>query len=314
MATKKKKSSSIFSSLRRIVGNPTYGRRDFERNVKKLVKQGLYVPSVPIESLQPGRYVNSLIKKFADVLQGTAQAIQVNPGEVKKYKEQGIRTRNGRAIVEVPKGATARRIRAENGVPRYEVKLRTKRGVQTQVREIVPVWDLEAHIVRKVNNAPPLQQNQFIGVRFYGNNSAKYFREKDLLLAWLIEYKSVQFAATHGSPEDQQEYYQNLEVITFYDEKKWNKEYNDRQEARKKSKTHAAQQRYRERQKQRYAEMDELEKRMYRERRYTDRAERAERERARRAQLKHDDPSAYARMLEENAARVRASRARRKQK
>jgi hypothetical protein len=314
MAKKKPKSSNPFNSLRNISGNPKYGRRQFKRDVNKLIKQGLYTPSVSLEDLQPGKYVNSLLRKFQDVLSGTAQAIKVNPGEVKKYKEQGIRTRNGRAIVEVPKGATAERIRAENGTPRYKVTQRTKQGTRTTVREIVPEQDLEARIRRLVESEGPITRNEFYGFRFFGNNSARYFKEKEMLLNYFLSYPTFQEAARSDSAEMQQDVYQNFEITRFSDVRAWGAEYNARRNERASQRSKEASRRYRERLKERYAQMDELEKREFRERRVTDRENRASRERARRAQLKHDDPSAYAKMLEENAARVRASRAAKKKK
>jgi hypothetical protein len=309
---KKKAKSSIFSTIRNSLGAPSYGRREFKRDVNKLIKQGLYNPSVPVNELQPGRYVNSLLKKFKDVLGGTAQAIQVNPGEISKYREQGFRTRNGRAIVEVPKGAKAKRVRSDNGVPRFDVIQRTPQGTRRTTRELVPYVDLEARIMREVNSQRELRKGEYYGFRFYGNNSARYFKEKQTLLNYFLAYQSVDLANRAGSAEDQQEIYQNFEVTIFSDVKAYGEEYNKRFKERQQNYNRAAQARYRERLKERYAAMDEIEKREYRENKYKDRENRAAREKARRAQLKHDDPAAYAKMLEANAARVKASRAKKK--
>jgi hypothetical protein len=312
MPSKKKKSTSIFESLRKSTGNPTYGRKQFKRDVNKLIKQGLYTPKLELSDLNPSRYINSLLRRYQDVLGGTAQAIKVNPGEVKKYQEAGYRTSHGRAIVELPKGARAKRIPAHEGVPRFQTIRRAPQGVETVTNELVPPQSLEARIRRAIEREPALKKGEYYGVRFYGNNSARYWSDKEVMLQVLMNYPSVQEAMASENPEYEDEYYQNFRIVRFKNTMAWENEYNERQESLARTRSKAARERYRERQRQRYAAMDELERRIYRERTVTDRAQRAERERNRRNQLKHDDPSAYARMLEENAARVRKSRANKK--
>jgi hypothetical protein len=311
MAKSKKKSSGIYDSLRKSLGNPTYGRRQFKRDVNKLVKAGLYNPKSGIENLAPGKYVNSLLRKFSNVLEGRAQALKVNPGEVKKYREQGLPTRNGRVIVEAPKGSKVERLRPENGVPRYRVTQNGKNGTRVTVREIVPYSDLEARIRRIVYNKPEPKSNEAIGFRFFGNNSARYFAHRDMLLDFFLAYQSVEEAVRSGDTEAEQEIYQNFEVTIIKGrkgEQAWGKEYHDRQIRQQSERARAARARFRAREQERYRNMDELDKRIFRDQKYKDRAERAERERNRRAQLKHDDPAAYAKMLEQNAARAKASR------
>lgn len=221
-----KKSQNPFSSLRNTFAEPKYGQRQFKRDVKKLVKAGLYTPKVNLPDIEPGRYINSLLKKFRGVLEGTQTTYAINPGERKKLQEAHIPVRNGHAIINVPKGAKAKRLPARNGIPRFEVTERHKNGnVRRFQREVVIGGDVIAQIQWHIDEAPELRKGEYYGLRFNGGLSAALHSSKRSLAEYVMKYDAVQWAEQDGSPEAA------AEVVQFIEVQIWkpgphNKEYN----------------------------------------------------------------------------------------
>jgi hypothetical protein len=228
MATKKKKSTSIFSAVRKQFGDENYGTKQFRRDFNKLVKSGLMKPQ---KSKQPTatEYALRQIRKFADVLSGEAQTFRIGTREGKAYREAGYIVKNNTAVVHAGKGARARRVApTEKGIPQFEVVTPGKNGKEKVARRVLlPYGDLESYVNYIVYDTPPLKKGEFIGFRFFGNNSIRYWFEPDAkqkLLEYFLRYQSVAQAADSGDADEQEEIYANFEVVIFRDQKEWSKQ------------------------------------------------------------------------------------------
>jgi hypothetical protein len=228
MATRKKKSTSIFSAVRKQFGNENYGTRQFRRDFNKLVKSGLLKPqkNQKPSGPTPTEYALRQIRKFADVLSGEAQTFKIGTREGKAYREAGYIVKNNTAIVHAGKGAKARRVApTDKGIPQFEVITPGKNGKEKVARRVLlPYGDLESYVNYIVYESPPLKKGEFIGFRFFGNNSIRYWFEPDAkqkLLEYFLRYQSVSQAAESGDPEEQEEIYANFEVVIFRDQKEW---------------------------------------------------------------------------------------------
>jgi hypothetical protein len=231
MASRKKKSTSIFSPLRRSTGNENYGAREFQQDFNRLVKAGILKPQKS-EKPQPTEYALRQIRKFADVLSGNAQTLKIGSREGKAYREAGYTVRNGVAIVHASKGSKVKRLRpSEQGAPQFEIRTPGTNGrTKVSKRVLVPYGDLEAYVMQIVYDSPPLKPGEFIGFRFFGNNSIRYWFEPDAkqkLLEYFLAYRAVIDAANSDDIESQEEIYANFEIVIFEDQQQWAQEVRD---------------------------------------------------------------------------------------
>lgn len=309
MSGKPKKQSHIFDAIRREFDTPDYGLKSFRKDVAKLKKLGLTSKKVDARSQQATRYMVNQVRKFADVLSGKAAVITVPKSEKPYYQNAGHRTKGHKVVVQTPHGEKARRAKPVNNIPSYTTK--GGHGIP-KTHVLVPYSELETHLKQTVMTAPPLKKGESYGFRFFGNNSYRLFSSKGALLEYFLAYQSVDEAIRKGRETDSQEIYRNFVVAKVANAKGWNAEIREAKAERAQSRAQANRERYNEWRRKRFAEMDELEKREKTQRSAQYKKSHATAERARRAQLKHDDPAAYAAQLEKNAARVKASRAKRK--
>lgn len=224
MAARKKK-SSIYSSVRKQFGDENYDIKKFRRDFKTLVKSGLLKPQQS-KLPTPTEYALRQIRKFADVLSGEAQTFKIGTREGKAYRDAGYIVKNNTAVVHAGKGARVRRVApTEKGIPQFEVITPGKNGKEKVARRVLlPYGDLESYVNYIVYDTPPLKKGEFIGFRFFGNNSIRYWFEPDAkkkLLEYFMRYQSVQQASESGDADDQEEIYANFEVVIFRDQKEW---------------------------------------------------------------------------------------------
>lgn len=73
--------------------------KHFRHDVALLKKKGLITKTkYDARSVTPTKYLNSVIKKFSDVLSGKATAVKVSKENLKYYKKQGYRVANNKVI------------------------------------------------------------------------------------------------------------------------------------------------------------------------------------------------------------------------
>lgn len=321
MARTKKKSTkknpSIFSSVRKQFGNENYGTREFRRDFSKLVKAGLSKPQTS-KLPTPTEYALRQIRKFADVLSGEAQTFKIGTREAKAYREAGYIVKNGTAVVHAEKGSKIKRLApTEQGIPQFEIRTPGQNGkVKVARRILLPYGDMESYIHWVVYESPPLKKGEFIGFRFFGNNSIRYWFEPDAkqkLLEYFLRYQSVVQASEEGDLNEQEEIYANFEVVIFESPKQWNEEVRAQ---RSRPPSEEAKERNRERKRQwlkQYLErMNEEERAYYNLRTRDQKDAHAKVEAARRAKIMATDPDRIIAMREAQRVRSAANRAAKK--
>lgn len=320
MAKKKKTQGGIFEFTKIALGQKTYGKRQFKRDLRKLQKSGILSSRVDINLQAPTKYMLSQIRRFSAVLQGTAKTVPITRAEKEFYKKAGYPVKNKAAIIDVPKGARVKKLPTKNGIPEFRVTQKGQGGTRRSTRKLIPFEQMEQYITHDVLNAPPLGKGEYYGFRFYGNNSIRYFGNsgdrgadaKQRLLAYFLAYQSVGEAEQSDDPEIAGEIYRNFEVVKFDNIKEWDMGVNEQRARAKSARSAANRERYNAWRRHRYAQLDELEKREYNERRRESKDVAAARERDRRATIRRSEPEKYLAEKAASIVRARKSRARRK--
>jgi len=319
MATKGKKSNSIFASARKQFGNPSYGRREFRRDLGRLQRSGLISDKVDVKSQNVTDYMLRTIRKFGDVLQGKAQTVKVTPKEKKYYKETGHRTKGHVAIIETPRGEKVKRLPpTKDGIPRYEVLTKGPKGTRRATQILVPETDLERYITFLVEDAPDLKKDQYYGIRFYGNNLARYFggdEAKRLLMQYLLAYADTKHNTNfeYDVANEGDETYKNFEVVEFFRAEDWEQEIVEQRRVSRETRNVANRQRYNDWLARKYAAMTPLEKRYYNERRRESTESATKRKRVERQKIAESDPEKLLANREAAKIKMRQLRAKRKQ-
>jgi hypothetical protein len=218
--------------------------RDFRRSVSVLKKQGLLgdakidARSVLPSSKVRGKRLDTLIKKYDDVVSGKVTALKVPPSELKKFRASGFETAQGRVLVPHTKGEIAK-VRAG------QVAITNKTGIE-RVQLPVEFHNLKQYLEDIKKNATLIDRmkrnNEYFGIRFFGGQRANFYGDIQLLLRDLERYEDIQKRASKAK---QAEIYRNLEIIKITDraagrveqeiqtrKRKMSKEYN-RQHAKK---------------------------------------------------------------------------------
>lgn len=317
MPTNKKKSSGIFDLLSSEFATPNYGQKEFKRALKKLKKLGLVSNKVDPVTQEATRYMRRLVRNFADVLKGEAKVLSVPRAEAKQYKTTGHRTKGKRVVVPVEKGESVRRSKPENGVPTYTKIRKDETGRKRVTRKVVLFNEeqLHGHFASYVQSLRPLKKGEYYVIRFKGYQSGRFFTGPDAkaqLLHWIMLY-----VTEYDTDEDASEIFSFFEVVTIHNDLQrqvWEDEYREQRRQTVFDRRSAGRERHRAYQARKYAELSEYERKLRNTKSRSGKQRDANYQRQRREQLKQQDPAAYEKMLRENAARVKLSRAKRKGK
>jgi hypothetical protein len=323
MATKKKpqrkKQNSAYEFARVATGNKTYGKRQFKRDVKKLVKAGLYKPTVSIDDIVPTKYIASVFKKYGSVLRGTVASMEVNPGEIKKYQKAGYKTKGNRVLVPVQKGETVKRTKNENGVPTYERKPAKGTRGQKKKEKIIPYNDLPSYIENVIFSAPDLGRGEYYGFRYFGNNSLVFFSGDDWgkrrMLERVLHYSSMEDAIANGNAEVEDEIYQNFALVKIVGPKDmvaWEKGVQAQRFRAKQAYREANRERYAEKRRQYLENLTEEQKLERAITRAENRKEDAARKRAARALIARNEPEKLLENRQRDKIRKQKARAKKK--
>lgn len=319
MASGKKKSSGIFDSIRKASGNPKYGRKEFRRDLKKLQRSGLISKKVDVASQAVTKHMLGTIRKFGDVLSGKAQVLTINnPGERKQYKSSGYRTKGTSVVIETPRGEKVRRVApTSEGTARFEFITKGPQGTRTATRLLIPETDLERYITYLVQDAPDLKRNQFYGIRFYGNNVARYFggdEAKQRLMAYLLAYADTKHNANlqYDTDNDGDETYRNFEIVEFESKNEWEQGIIEQRKRSRESSRERNRQRYNEWIKKRRMEMTEAERWYENQRRHVSRETDTQRKRIERARIAREEPEKLLEIREKDRLRKQAARRKKK--
>jgi hypothetical protein len=323
MAKQKKKKAGIYEFTRIALGQQTYGKRQFKRDLRKLQKSGILSAKIDINIQEPTRYMLSQIRKWKSVLQGEAKTIPVSRAEKDFYKNAGYPVKSGHAVIQVSKGERVRKGKTKNGIPSHIVTSKGVNGRMVSQNILVPYPDLERYITTTVEAMPPLKKGEYYAFKFYGYNSHQYFRDddpdsynprtaKEKLILNVLKYDAVKYDDEHQVRQDDPDsVYQNFEVVKITRPQVWNDEGVAIRKARRSEYRKANRARRNEWYEKRLTEMTPA------EREYTLKTERrddAARKREARAKMRQTDGDATMAYREAAKARAAKSRANRRGK
>jgi len=164
-------------------------------------------------SATPTKYLKSVIKKFNDVVKGTATTAKVSKTNKKYYQEKGFKTVNDRVVVKIKPNE---KVISSHG--NYSVR-QTLGGLKITRRDLmINRHDIAAALDDLKKSKTKLKKNEAAAFQFYGNNSEIY---RDLLdkTAWeqmaekLQTYQTVKKVMNRGSEKDNEDL---IEAIFIY--------------------------------------------------------------------------------------------------
>lgn len=186
--------------------------RDFRRSVSVLKKQGLLGDAkIDARSALPswkvkGKRLDTLIKKYDDVVSGKVTALKVPPAELKKFRKSGFETAQGRVLVPHTQNEVAK-------VRKGQVAITNKSGIE-RIQIPVEFHNLKQYLTDLKKNAKLInrmkRENEYFGIRFFGGQRANFYGDIQLLIRDLERYEDIQ---KHAPKAKQAEIYRNLEII-----------------------------------------------------------------------------------------------------
>lgn len=187
--------------------------RSFRKSVSVLKKQGLLGDAKKIDarSVLPshkvkGKRLDTLIRKYDDIVSGKTTALKVEPKELAKFRKAGFETAQGRVLVPHTKSEIAK-------VNKGQVSIRSASGVE-RIQIPVEFHNLKQYLTDIRKNAKIInrmkRENEYFGIRLYGGQRAVFYANIQLLLDDLERYEDIQ---KYSSKVKQAEIYQNLEII-----------------------------------------------------------------------------------------------------
>lgn len=191
--------------------------RSFRHAISVLKKQGLIpkradtsvkidarsvIPSMKVK----GKRLDTLVKKFDDIVSGKATALSVPKKELPKFRRAGFQTARGKLIV--PHAATEK-VRIVGG----QVTVKNPKGIE-RIQIPVPFQNLKQYLRDIKKNANTINalkgKREYFGIRFMGGQRANFYADIRDLIRDLERYESVVSARTRYK---QQEIYKHLEIM-----------------------------------------------------------------------------------------------------
>lgn len=190
--------------------------KQFRRDVAILKKKGILDKKFyDARSVKPTKYLKSVLKQFANVIEGKATPVKVSKEKAAAYKKNGYTVRNGRVIV--PHQETEK-IYGTHG---NFVRKITGKGGSIQIMDL----GLDrANVLQWVeglrNNSFKLKENEQIRFQMFGNNSYRGFsnvgnKTAQERMAEYLEFYDMFERAEEGelTPEQESDYVQGLVVF-----------------------------------------------------------------------------------------------------
>ena len=191
--------------------------KDFRRSVAVLKKQGLISgrtqsgQKVDARSALPswkvkGKRLDTLVKKYDDIISGKATALKIPPKTLKQFRKTGFETVQGRLLVP----HTSREIvKFSKG----QVNIKDKSGIE-RVQLPVEFHNLTQYLTDLEKNSKLIDSmkkgNEYFGIRFHGGQRAHFYSSIKQVVADLRHYEDIK---KYTGKKKQQVIYQNLEII-----------------------------------------------------------------------------------------------------
>jgi len=187
--------------------------KQFRHDVSILKKRGLLDKKYDARSVNPTKYLKSVIKQFGNVLSGQAQSVKVNKSNKQYYGAKGYQTKGNRVIVPVqpnerayatPKGIRIKATGQGGSIVKIDLKLD---------RNDINQW---AEQLKKIGIK--LKDDEVLTFQFFGNNSHAAFENLHRKTAWEAMSEYIQnypaFEQTENKdPDKQQDFIDNVTVF-----------------------------------------------------------------------------------------------------
>lgn len=191
--------------------------RSFRHGVSVLKKQGLLPSKLsPRKKLDArkalpnwkikGKRLDTLVRKYDDVVTGKASAVSVPPSTLKSLRKSGFETAQGKVLVPHSKQETARftggniRIKNKNGIERVQIPIEFH-----NLRQYLEDLKKNTTLIDRMK-----RRDEYFGIRFFGGQRANFYRNIDALISDLERYEDFM---RRSSKAKQAEIYRNLEII-----------------------------------------------------------------------------------------------------
>lgn len=153
--------------------------KQFRSDVAALKKKGIISAKVDARKQRDTKYMRAKVRKYQDVLKGTAIAVPA-PKEVRqKYVEKGVLEARGKMLI-APREFANQRARLKRGL--VEVSRPLKNGTEEYV--ILPFRPVDMpDLIRKLRDDPTLdglkRADEFFAFRLFGYNSVDAFPDME---------------------------------------------------------------------------------------------------------------------------------------
>lgn len=193
----------------------------FRHQVAILKKKGL-ISKTDARSAQPywlrgGKRLDKTVADYDDVLSGKADAVKVEPKQLRQYRKAGYETIKDRVII--PHSATEKASITPKGV----IKIReSKSGIQ-RVEIPIPYHNLEQFVRDGIAQGESLNSlkgggKRYWAYKFFGHNSYATYSDLDLLFQELADGTAsglnLMDKASESTYKQQNEIYQNLTLFS----------------------------------------------------------------------------------------------------
>jgi hypothetical protein len=195
--------------------------RKFRRGVALLKKQGLLTGKVSnaskldARSARPdtkvgGVKLSTLLDRYDDIISEKATAVTIkNKKKLREYKEAGFDVRGNKVIKPHAAGERVTKDRNEN------IKTISTSGIE---RIDIPVKfkNLKQYLTDIESNAAAIdrmkRRNEYIGFRFFGNNSSNLYSTIRHAIEDLMRYQTIQFVLGKSRIK-QHQVYESVEFV-----------------------------------------------------------------------------------------------------
>ncbi len=183
--------------------------KQFRRDVSQLKKKGLLDKKYDARSVNPSKYLKSVIKQFQNVLSGEAQTVKIKSKEKQKYyKEKGYGLKGNRVIVPTLKNEKAY-------VRNNKIIVKTQ-GTNGSI--VATPLELDRH---KINEWPDLLRKKYgklkpdeqLSFTLFGNPSLSTgFQNVEQMIEYLMEYPTYEKAKESNNYEGLADFVENVVV------------------------------------------------------------------------------------------------------
>jgi len=190
--------------------------RSFRHSISVLKKQGLLpkrtdttlkldarsaIPSMKVK----GKRLDTLVRKFDDVVSGKTTALKVPSNQLPKYRRAGFETARGRILVPHAANEKARiiggqvSIKHPKGIERVQIPVEFK-NLKQYLRDIKADY-------KRINALK--HRNEYFGIRLHGGQRANFYADIRDLIRDLEKYEAVQSRNRYK----QEDLYKHLEIM-----------------------------------------------------------------------------------------------------